>query len=134
MKKKIVIIFCVLVASIFLIAILPARIDCGDSALYSVEERNDAAKLVADKINSIEGCKLFLVKYNGDDASQNNLDYCNELAKDNVEYVDCAVFTSYFWSPFFNAGSLNPNELYSWSWYLARTGNGAWEIITFGYA
>ena len=134
MKKKIVIIFCVLVASIFLIAILPARIDCGDSALYSVEERNDAAKLVADKINSIEGCKLFLVKYNGDDASQNNLDYCNELAKDNVEYVDCAVFASYFWSPIFNAGSLNPNELYSWSWYLARTGNGAWEIITFGYA
>ena len=100
MKKKIVIIFCVLVASIFLIAILPARIDCGDSALYTVEERNDAAKLVADKINSIEGCKLFLVKYNGDEESQNNLDYCNELAKDNVEYVDCAVFTSYFLVPY----------------------------------
>ena len=134
MKRKIVIIFCVLVASIFLIAILPARIDCGSSALFSLEERNDAAKLVADKINSIKGCKLFLVKYNGDEESQNNLDYCNELAKDNVEYVDCAVFTSYFWSPIFHAGSLNPNELYSWSWYLARTRNGSWEIITFGYA
>lgn len=134
MKKKIVIIFCILVANVFLIAILPARIDCGDSALYSLEERYDAAKLVADKINSIEGCKLFLVKYSGDDASQINLDYCNELAKDNAAYVDCTVFTSYFRSPIFNAGSLNPNELYSWAWYLARTKNGSWEIITFGYA
>ena len=134
MKKKIMYILCALVAIIFLIAILPARIDCGDSTIYSLEEINNAAKLVADTINSIEGCKLFLVKYNGDDASQNNLDYCNKLAKDKVEYVDCAVFTSYFRSPIFNAGSLNPNELYSWSWYLARTTNGAWEIITYGYA
>ena len=133
MKKKLSYVICILAAIIFVIAILPAKLDCGDSEIYTYEERKAAANLVADTINSFEGCKLFLVKYDGDDTSQKNLYYCNELAKDGVQYVNCIVFTSYFRSPIFGGGAWNANEMYSWSWYLARTDDGLWEIITYGY-
>ena len=134
MKKKLIYVFGTLVAVIILIAILPARIDCGNSDIYTIEERELAGQLVANKVKEFDGCKLFLVKYDGDDISQENLDYCNDIAADDTQYVDCIVFTSYFLSPMFRVGAFNPNDLYSWNWFVARTSNGLWEIVSYGYA
>ena len=134
MKKKIFIVLCVILGIALILSFIPAVIDCGDSVLYTKEERQAAAKLISDTVESFEGCKLYAVKNEGDEVSKKNLEYCNRLAADGVTYSESIVFTSYFLSPIFNAGAWNPNDLYSWSWYLARTNGGDWEILTYGYA
>ena len=134
MKKKIKYVALILVVIIFAITVLMPKTFCGNSEIYTLEERKAVADLVKDRINSYEGCMLFLIKYQGDTVSQNNLDYCNQLAKDGKIYTDCMVFKSYFRSPIKNSGAWNPNELYTWSYYLARTSDGPWEIVTCGYA
>ena len=106
----------------------------GESEIYTIEDRQSAARLISDTVNSFEGCKLYAVKYEGDEVSKKNLEYCNGLAADGVTYSESIVFTAYFRSPIFDAGAWNPNDLYSWSWYLARTNGGEWEILTYGYA
>ena len=113
---------------------IPAVIVHGESEIYTREDRQSAAKLISDTVESFEGCKLYAVKYQGDEASIKNLEYCNSLASDGVTYSESIVFTSYFRSPIFGGGAWNANEMYSWSWYLARTDNGEWEILTYGYA
>ena len=134
MKKKIIIILIIAAGLILVLSLLPARIDCGDSTIFAIEDRKNAAGLVADKINSFDGCKLYAVKYEGDAVSQKNLDYCNSLAEKGTTYKDCIVFTSFFRSPILDGGAWNANEIYSWSWYLARTEDGPWDIIAYGYA
>ena len=134
MKKKILTILVTLCVIALILTFIPAVIDCGESVLYTKEDRQSAARLISDVVNSFEGCKLYVVKYEGDEVSQKNLEYCNSLAADGVTYSESIVFTSYFRSPIFNAGAWNPNDLYSWSWYLARTNGGEWEILTYGYA
>lgn len=134
MKKKVLWILGMLAVILLVIALLPAKIDCGNSERYTFEDREAAAQLVVDKIGSFEGCKLFAVKYDGDDVSQENLNYCNGLAADGKVYTDCIVLTSYFRSPIFGGGAWNANEIYSWSWYLARIADEPWEILTYGYA
>ena len=52
----------------------------GSTEIYTMDERKAAASLIKEHINSKEGCMLFLIKYEGDTVSKNNLDYCNELA------------------------------------------------------
>ena len=134
MKKKSLIVISVLLGIALILTFIPPVIDCGESVLYTKEDRQSAARLISDTVNSFEGCKLYAVKYEGDEVSQKNLEYCNSLAADGVTYSESIVFTSYFRSPIFNAGAWNPNDLYSWSWYLARTNGGEWEILTYGYA
>ena len=134
MKKKSLIVISVLLGIALILTFIPPVIDCGESVLYTKEDRQSAARLISDTVNSFEGCKLYAVKYEGDEVSQKNLEYCNSLAADGVTYSESIVFTSYFCSPIFNAGAWNPNDLYSWSWYLARTNGGEWEILTYGYA
>ena len=134
MKKIILIVISVLLGIALILTFIPPVIDCGESVLYTKEDRQSAARLISDTVNSFEGCKLYAVKFEGDEVSQKNLEYCNSLAADGVTYSESIVFTSYFRSPIFNAGAWNPNDLYSWSWYLARTNGGEWEILTYGYA
>ena len=134
MKKKILIVLCVLLGIALMLSFIPAVIDCGDYVLYTKEDRQSAAKLISDTVEFFEGCKLYAVKYEGDEVSKKNLEYCNSLAEDGITCSESIVFTSYFRSPIFNAGAWNPNDLYSWSWYLARTNDGEWEILTYGYA
>ena len=134
MKKKILMVFVSLCGIALILSFIPAVIDCGDSALYTEEDRSAAAKLISDTVESFEGCKLYAVKYEGDEVSKKNLEYCNSLAADGITYSESIVFTSYFRSPVFGGGAWNANEIYSWSWYLARTNDGKWEILTYGYA
>lgn len=63
---------------------------------------------------------------------ERELDYCNTLADDGVVYDQCIVFRTSFRSPIFGGGAWNANFKYDWSWYLARTNNGEWELLTWG--
>ena len=134
MKKKTKYVALILIVIIFAITVLMPKTFCGNSDIYTLEERKAVADLVKDRINSYEGCMLFLIKYQGDTLSLNNLEYCNQLAKDGKIYTDCMVFKTCFRSPIKNSGAFEPNALYTWSYYLARTADGPWEIVTGGYA
>ena len=42
------------------------------------------------------------------------------------------VTVKYIRSPIFGGGGFNSNFRYDWSWYLARTENGEWVVLTWG--
>lgn len=114
------------------ISLLPPSIDYGSSEIYSRNDMNAAIALIEEEFYSWEGCKLYSIYYTDDSLCQRELDYVNELADDNVIYTECIVFRTRFRSPVVNAGAWNPNSEYDWSWYLARTSGGEWELLTWG--
>lgn len=47
-------------------------------------------------------------------------------------YDEYIVFRMQFRSPVFGGGAWNANFRYDWSWYLARTEGGEWDLLTWG--
>lgn len=132
-------IFAFVLALILLIAPLSAcggdpAVFYGDSEIYSHRDIDKAADEVMDTFNSMRGCKMYSLTYAGDDVCKSELDYCNSLADDGVVYDQCLVFESVFRSPVRGGGAWESNEIYTWTWYLARTENGRWDLLTWGYA
>ena len=120
-------------AIVLLIAphILPASISYGESELYTREEQKEAVDFILDSFKEWKGCKLYSVYYTSDDFCQRELEYCNTLAPDGVEYTECIVYRTEF-RPSFDNPTLNFMLRYDWSWYLARIGDGPWELLTWG--
>ena len=110
----------------------PASIDYGSSEIYSREDMDDAIKLIKDQFYSWEGCKLYSIYYTDDSFCQREIEYVNTLADDGVTYTECIVFRTRFRSPVFGGGAWNANFEYDWSWYLARTEGGEWDLLTWG--
>ena len=114
------------------ISLWPASIDYGSSEIYSREDMDEAITLIKDRFYSWEGCKLYSIYYTDDSFCQREVDYVNTLADDGVVYTECIVFRTRFRSPIFGGGAWNANFEYDWSWYLARTDGGEWELLTWG--
>ena len=110
----------------------PATIDYGTSDVYSQADMDSAINQIKDTFSKWEGCKLYSISYTDDGLCERELDYCNTLADDGVVYDQCIVFRTSFRSPIFGGGAWNANFKYDWSWYLARTNNGEWELLTWG--
>lgn len=110
----------------------PVIIEYGASEMYEQPDMDTAIAVIRDQFDSFEGCKLFSVRYTDDDFCQRELDYCNTLAPDGITYDACIVFRTEFRSTIFGGGAWNANHIYDWSWYLARTGDGNWELLTWG--
>lgn len=123
------------IAALFLIInTRPVTVDYGVSEKYTQEEMESAVEIIIDRMKKMEGCVLYSVTYRGDEYCESELEYVNTLAdEDKGEvFVDCIVFTTDFRSPLFGGGAWNPNRLYHWTWYLARTDGGEWILLTFG--
>ena len=135
-KKRLLTIVASVVLTIVLIFTVinlwPASIDYGTSEIYSREEMDEAITLIKDQFYSWEGCKLYSIYYTDDSFCQRELDYVNTLAADGVTYTECIVFRTRFRSPIFGGGAWNANFEYDWSWYLARTDGGEWDLLTWG--
>lgn len=114
------------------IRLRPSSIDYGKSEIYSRQDMDDAIELIKDEFYSWRGCKLYSISYTDDSLCQRELEYCNTLADEGVTYRECIVFRTLFRSPVFGGGAWNPNFDYNWSWYLARTQDGEWELLTWG--
>lgn len=134
-KKRLLTVFASVVLTIVLIftviSLWPASIDYGSSEIYSREDMNEAIDLIKDQFYSWKGCKLYSIYYTDDSFCQREVDYVNTLT-DDVVYTECIVFRTRFRSPIFGGGAWNPNFEYDWSWYLARTEGGEWELLTWG--
>lgn len=114
------------------ISLWPASVDYGSSEIYSREDMNEAIAVIKDEFHSWKGCKLYSICYTDDSFCQRELDYVNTLAEDGVTYTECIVFRTRFRSPVFGGGAWNANFEYDWSWYLARTEGGDWDLLTWG--
>ena len=109
-------------------------VNLGNSDVLSEESLQSAANVILDEIGSWHGVKrVYDVTYCGDEKSADSLDYCIELGEKN--YTECAVFKSDFLTAnSVQSGGWNPNDVYTdWQWYLAKTENGEWELLTCGY-
>lgn len=109
-------------------------VDYGKSEIYSQQDMDSAIDVIRKEFSSWKGCELHSVSYISDEFNEDNIDYCNELRADSG-YDECIVFESSFHSPKNGGGAWTPDEEYTgWSWYLARNDNGAWTLLTNGYA
>ena len=114
------------------------KIDYGTSAIYTEEDMKDAIEKIKENFKSMEGCELHNLSYSSDDVctDEENIAWMNDLerANDNSQvFTQCIMFDSSFRSPKKGGGAWEPNEEYTWSWWLARSEGGEWKLMTWGY-
>jgi len=115
-----------------------AAIDYGNSVLYSEEDRRAAVSLIEAEFCTWEGCELHSIAYSSDDeCNPRNMAWMNELAAADGStgiMTQCIMFRSSFHSPKGGGGAWNADQEYTdWQWWLARTENGPWKLMTWGY-
>ena len=116
------------------------------SSVYSEEELYGAVLLIKEKFASFSGdCELHSIRYAGDQAdNEENLEWLNSLreVRSNIppedvgkQYVQVAEFLSDFHSPVEEgpyAWEID-TEYTDYQWWLARTKDGPWEVVSWGY-
>lgn len=111
-------------------------VDLGESEIYSEEDLADAVSQIKCKFASWKGCELHSLKYAGDECvTDENLKWVNEKDED-AGYTQVVEFISEFHSPVEDDGqtSWNIDEEYTgWQWWLARTEDGGWDVVDWGY-
>ncbi len=113
----------------------PVSIDYGSSDIYTEEDLKAAVIQIECKFASYDGCELHNIRYAGDDAvTEKNLNRMNEINPD-AKYTKVVEFLMDFHTPESTDNStLKPDTEYTdYSWWLARTDDGGWDIVTFGY-
>lgn len=66
--------------------------------------------------------------------SEENIEWMNDLGDETAEFTQCIGFVSDFHSPKAGGGAWNADSEYTnWQWWLARTDNGEWNLMTCGY-
>ena len=115
-----------------------AEIDYGSSSVYTKEDMDAAIELIKKEFSSWKGCELHSIVYAGDDqCDQSTLDWMNELESANdaeQTFTQCIVFKSDFHSPKNGGDAWNGDYEYTnWGWWLARSDNGQWKLMTYGY-
>ena len=113
-------------------ALRPVSVDYGESDTHSIEEIDAAVTVVRLHFLKMSGCKLYSLSYAGDERCAAELAYANRGGA--VNYTDCIVLNSVFRSPVVGGGAWEANELYTWSWIIAKTGPGVWTLINYGNA
>ena len=111
-------------------------VDYGISAIYSIEELKEAAVQVKCRLASFAGCELHTLRYTGDECNtEESLAWMNEL-DEGKNYVQAVEFISDFHSPIHPGEDTAwdaDKEYTGWEWWLARTADGGWQLLTWGY-
>ena len=114
------------------------KIDYGTSSIYTEEDMSAAIDKILNEFSKMEGCELHSLSYSSDDvcSDADNISWMNDLEKANdakETFSQCIMFNSSFRSPIKGSGAWEPNEEYTWSWWLARSEGGEWKLMTWGY-
>ena len=110
-------------------------IDYRTSELYSREELDEAIVQIKCKFASFAGCELHALRYAGDACdSEENLEWLNSL-DEGGEYVQAVEFLSDFHSPVEDGPYAweQDAEYTDYQWWLARTEDGGWQLLSWGY-
>lgn len=110
-------------------------IDYGKSDIYAKSDMDAAIERIENEFATWEECELHSIRYTSDECnSEKNIAWMNDLGKEDTEFTQYILFVSDFHSPKTNAGAWNPDEEYTnWQWWLARTENGEWRLMAWGY-
>ena len=110
-------------------------IDYGTSDIYTEDELKDAVVQIKCKFAFWGDVDLKSIRYAGDEVvTEEKIEWLNQLS-DNGNITQAAEFLMDFHTPKETGGlTLNPDADYAdYQWWLARTDDGGWEIVTFGY-
>ena len=99
---------------------------------------DEAIRRIEAEFRTWKGCELHSITYGSDEAcSADNIAWMNELEAANdakEQFVECIMFKSDFHSPKNGGGAWNEDQEYTdWQWWLARSENGPWKLMTWGY-
>ena len=112
------------------------EMDYGSSRLYTKEELQEAAVQVKCDFAKWDGCVMHSLRYAGDECnSEENLKWLNSL-KEGANYTQVVEFLGSYRSPVDEekAGAWDPGTEYEdYQWWLARSEDSGWEIVTMGY-
>lgn len=110
-------------------------IDYGESDIYSKVDMDAAIELIKEEFSSWEGCELHSIRYSSDDYNNSEtVGWMNDLGDEKDGFTQCIMFVSDFHSPKAGGGAWNADSEYThWQWWLARSGDGAWKLMTNGY-
>ena len=115
------------------------EVDYGSSSLYSKEDIDAAVDAVMAEFNTWKGCTMKRIAFTDDRSCSEALTYCNEMReKDAPEFDEAMLLTSDFHSPSEEESkgtAWEPDKDYTdYTWTLARTNSGEWQLLTWGYA
>ena len=110
------------------------KIELGSSPLYTQADLERAVSKIMEEFAGFDGCVLHSIRYAGDESSTaENLKWMNELNPDR-HYTQVAQFLMDFHSPMEQVGAWNADQEYTdYQWWLARSADGGWEVLTWGY-
>ncbi|MBQ3418474.1 MAG: M15 family metallopeptidase [Ruminococcus sp.] len=110
-------------------------IDYGTSGIYTEEELKDAVIQIECKFAFWGDVDLKSIRYAGDEAvTEENLARMNEINPES-NYTQVVEFLMDFHTPE-DIGELTFNadaDYTDYQWWLARTADDGWEIVTWGY-
>ena len=116
------------------------KIDYGTSSIYSEDDMNEAIEIIKDKFNtgSWRGFELQSIAYSSDEkCNLDNLGWLRDLAEANHmsdEFTQCIMFESDFHTPENASAECHPDADYeNYQWWLVRTDNSEWELLSWGY-
>ena len=106
----------------------------GESEIYTQTEMNAAIKIIKKQFGKWKGCKLKNIRYAGDECNNiDNLNWLNDLRPEK-NFTQCIEFFSDFYVSKKTKTVFNPDSEYkNYQWWLARTDDGKWQLVTFGY-
>ena len=108
----------------------------GSSQQLTDEDLSAAVKVIQEEVGMWEGVSLANIRYAGDEvATKENLAWMNELGED-AGFTKCAEFLMDFHSPAeqLDGWAWTANMEYTdYQWWLARSADGGWDIVTCGY-
>lgn len=108
----------------------PVSLHYVESDLFTETDIKGAMECVKADFQSLEGCKLLSLHYNGDINSLREMMYQKVLGH---QYDECIVIDSAFLSPLSGRRAWD-HLVYTWSWILGRNAGGEWVVISRGYA
>ena len=140
MKKTITVMLCFVMAFLFVGCkkgdVSKVKIDYGTSSIYKKEEMDSAIDVIKKQFLLFDGCELHSLSYMSDEVCNNadNIDWMNDLRTDEDEvFIQCIAFNSSFHSPKKCGGEWDADKEYTWSWWLARSKDGEWKLMTWGF-
>ena len=101
--------------------------------LYEQADMEAAIILINAEFSQWKGCEMNSLTYAGDEAdTEENRAWLSDL--NGKDYTHVMEFLSSFHSPVEGGGAWEADTDYNdYQWWLARTENGSWELVTWGY-
>lgn len=110
-------------------------IDYGQSKRFTEEDLDAAIKVIREEIGMWEGVTLQDIRYAGDETSnEKNLAWMNELESGKNYTQVCEFLTDIVVDENAPQGPWEAGQTYKdYTWFLARTDGGEWNLMTWGY-